>query len=387
MDIEGKIRSRIEAILINDAKNSAEIQKMATEDEPLEADPFAEERNLYQRIINNYRSAVSEVNSLLEQNIGLLSGLFRAVDNIKGCDDFSEIGSKVVECLLQDFGAEYSSVIVFQPEILPGVPLCLEGIREERAFFRAHVGSTLIGLSNFDQIVERMSQENADFLNFGDVYRESMFEGVDFPSVVRSMVCLPIKLGQDTLGLLLLSHSLPNYFSDNHVRVLKILSSTLAHLKTVLAARTAEAHAPTPAGEGSAQATPREQDVLSVVLLDFVRNDPYGRGSEIGLDSIRAIRSRLQNVLQSTESISFYEERVLIVLLPEVTAEELPARIRMLQNAFAVWKTERGDRAQNIRMNAGSATCRGEEDLARMLEIASQLWRQERNGLSVRGSI
>ena len=34
-DIEGKIRDRIEAILVNDARNHAEV-KMATVDDPLE---------------------------------------------------------------------------------------------------------------------------------------------------------------------------------------------------------------------------------------------------------------------------------------------------------------------------------------------------------------
>ena len=74
MEIEERIRTRIEAILVNDARNFSEIKNMASDDEPLEAeDILADERNLYHRIINSYRSAVGEVNKLLEESIGSIS--------------------------------------------------------------------------------------------------------------------------------------------------------------------------------------------------------------------------------------------------------------------------------------------------------------------------
>ena len=83
MEIEERIRSQIEAILTNDARNFSEIQKMASADEPLDTEALADERNLYHRIINSYRNAVSEVNKLLEENIGSLSGFYRIVESIK----------------------------------------------------------------------------------------------------------------------------------------------------------------------------------------------------------------------------------------------------------------------------------------------------------------
>jgi len=55
MEIEDRIRTRIEAILVNDARNFTEIKNMASDDEPLEAeDILADERNLYHRIIPEY---------------------------------------------------------------------------------------------------------------------------------------------------------------------------------------------------------------------------------------------------------------------------------------------------------------------------------------------
>ena len=111
MEIEDKIRSQIEAILVHDAKSFAEIKEMAADDEPLETDVLAEERNLYHRIINGYRNAVGEVNKLLEENIGSLSSFFRIVESIKEKEDFQEICSQIVDCILQDLGVDYCSFV------------------------------------------------------------------------------------------------------------------------------------------------------------------------------------------------------------------------------------------------------------------------------------
>ncbi len=371
MDIEGKIRSRIESILSNDLKNSAEIQRMAISEEPLEIDPFEEDRNLYQRIINNYRAAVSEVNGLLEHNINLLSGLSRIIENIKGRTSLQEIGIHTVENLLEEFGAEYAALVLFSPGDAKEPHLCLEGVREDRAFFRIPSGNNLLGLPILNHITERIRAENADFLNLGDVYRQTVFNSVDFPSVVRSMICLPVRLDGNLLGLLILSHSLPNFFSDNHVRILKILSNVLAHLSMFIDAGIPAAYA---SGEAPVSPKADEGDLLSIVLLEFEKADFYGRVVRLSLESLRAIRSRLRLILAPGESIAFYEERILLVLLPGVASAGLPVRIKALQDAFSHWKSGRGDRAADIRMNIGFSTCEGEQDLSRALEVASHLW-------------
>ena len=141
MEIEDRIRTQIEAILVNDARNFSEIKKMAAEDEPLEADVLTDERNLYHRIINSYRNAVSEVNKLLEENIGSLSGFYRIVESIKEKEDFQEICSQIVDCILQDFGADYCSLLFPESDNT----LCLEGIREDRKFLRIHSKTSLLG--------------------------------------------------------------------------------------------------------------------------------------------------------------------------------------------------------------------------------------------------
>jgi len=130
IDIEGRIRSRIEAVLLNDARNYDEMKMTASGEDPMDGDPFAEERNLYQRIINSYRNAVSEVNGLLEENIGFLSAFYRIAETIKEKDDLQDICSQLVDCILQDLGAEYCSVIFRDCDDQRGKPKYLSASRE-----------------------------------------------------------------------------------------------------------------------------------------------------------------------------------------------------------------------------------------------------------------
>jgi hypothetical protein len=372
MEIEERIRSQIEAILINDAKNFSEIKKMASADEPLEADALADERNLYHRIINSYRNAVGEVNKLLEQNIGSLSGFYRIVESIKEKADFQEICSQMVDCILQDFSADYCSLLFPESDST----LCLEGIREDRKFLRIHSKTSLLGSREFERELALMAEETSpECLNIQDIYREPRFNSVDFPGVVRSVLCLPILLRNASVGYLILSHSLPSYFHENHIRVLKILGSLVAHLR-FLHQGGGLLLAPIPAPEAN-QVIPEKPEAYSVVLMEFDSQDVYGRHVPLQREAVREIRMRLQSVLEGKQSVLFYSEKELLVFMPGVSSEMLPARIRKLREAFHQWRADRLEEQRNARINLGFSTCEGEEDLSRTLEIASVVMHPE----------
>jgi hypothetical protein len=371
MEIEDRIRTRIEAILVNDARNFTEIKKMASDDEPLEADILADERNLYHRIINSYRNAVSEVNKLLEESIGSLSGFYRIVESIKEKEDFQEICSQIVNCILQDFGADYCSLLF--PENKD--TLCLEGIHEDRRFLRIHSKTSLLGSKEFERELTRMAEENADCLNIEDVYKEPRFNAVDFPGVVRSVLCLPILLHNAPVGFLVLSHSLPNYFHDNHIRVLKILGSFVAHLRLLhqddLITPFVQPHAL------SVQESSEKPDAYAVVLMEFDKLDTYKRRVPLEKEAVREIRMRIRNVLEDKESVLHYRERELLVFMPGISSELLAARVRSLREAFHRWQADRLEYRRDARINLGFSVCEGEEDLARTLEVASLVMHPE----------
>jgi hypothetical protein len=369
MDIEDRIRTRIEAILINDARNQAEVAKVAADEELLESDPFSEDRNLYQRMINSYRSAVKEVNYLLEENVGFLSGFYQFVENVKDKADFEEICAQIVDCVLQNLGAEYCSLVFFDAPFEPE-QLRLEGIREDWKFLRVHSKPELLGSEEFEQELLRMASDSwDDCVNLGDVYREPSLVKIDFPSMVRSLVCLPVTSSQRTIGLMIMTHSRPRFFNDNHIRVLKILASFASHLKLLTGRRPSEARRADPQ-EGPA-------DVLSVALLEFQAKDSFGRWVTPHREIICRIRGRMFEQLAGRGSILFRAERDLLVLLPGITPENLHGVVFNLRNAFREWRSNQNQQLQSIRMSLGYASCEGEGDLDRILDVATHLMHPE----------
>ncbi len=370
VNIEARIRSRIEAVLINDARNYAELRMMAAQEEPMEDDAFEEERNLYQRIINSYRSAVSEVNSMLEENVGFLSGLCRIVETIKEKDNFREICAQIVDCVLQDLSAEYCSLIFYSRGERADEPLYLEGVRERQKFLFSHCHAALLGSPEFALAVTRLAQEATDCVNMGDVYREPRFNEVDFPSVVRSLVCLPVIVHETKVGALVLSHSLPRFFTNNHTRVLRILASTTAHLYLLTARHETRNEAPLSSTPESA--TQEDEETLSIVLLSF-ENEQAPMKSPANKEMIRSIRSTLCRTLEESDSILPYEDRELLVLLPGICESLLPMRASRLYDAFEQWKSSRGRAARGVHMNVGYATCQVGEDLIQTIDAASMM--------------
>ncbi len=375
MDIETRIRSRIEAILMNDARNHDEIRRMASDDEPLQTEAFEEERNFYQRIINSYRSAISEANSLLEENVGFLSNFYNIVERIKDKSDCQEICSHLVDCVLQDLGAEYCSVVLFGSEPGDANEFCLEGVCESRKFFRIHSDPGLLGSTQFEEALVQMVAETGESFNIADVYREERFNHIDFPSVVRSLLCLPIIQRKETIGCLILSHSLPSCFKDNHLRVLKILASTVAHLRLLsLSEKSREVLAPEAISESEEGAL---QDGFSVVLLDLEVAEGFGRARGLDRQRMKEIRRRFAAALKGRGSVLFYDERELLVLLPGLPADRIPEVVRCLQSAFKQWQATQEERLRNSTMGIGYATCSDDEDLSSLLELAFYSMRRD----------
>ena len=371
MEIEDRIRTQIEAILVNDARNYSEMKNMAEVDEPLDASLPTDERNLYHKIINSYRNAVSEVNKLLEENIGSLSGFYRIVESIKEKEDFQEICSQIVDCILQDFGADYCSLLFPESDST----FCLEGICEDRKFLRIHSKTSLLGSREFEQELAKMAEESSDCLNIEDIYKEPRFNDIDFPSVVRSVLCLPMHLRNAPVGFLILSHSLPSYFHDNHIRVLRILGSFVAHLRLLhQGGRILPAANPAESAPQDYQLNP---DEYAVVLMEFDSRDRFGRWKPLNRECIRDIRLRMQGSLGPRESVMFYGEKDLLVIMPGISSDTLPSRVRSLRESFHNWQAAQIEDQGNSRMNLGFSVCEQEEDFARTLEVASLVMHPE----------
>jgi hypothetical protein len=153
------------------------------------------------------------------------------------------------------------------------------------------------------------------------------------------------------------------------MRVLKILGSLVGHLRFLhQGGRLLSSPAPAVATIAPSAQIP---EVYSVILMEFDTEDVYGRRQAIQRQAVREIRIGLQGILEGKESILFYRERELLVFMPGVSSEMLTARVRAFREAFNQWQMVRMEERGKTRISLGFSTCEGEEDLSRILEIAS----------------
>ncbi len=376
MDIEGRVRSRIEAILLHDARQHAELKDMASEDEPSIVEPFSEERALFERIIASYRSAIVEVNGLLEENIEFLSAFCRIIEKIKYKVDVEEICVDIAHGVLEDFEAEYCGMVFHLGLENDGQPFCLEGTREDHEFLRIHGGGSLSGSPRSYEVVANLAKEGPDnSLNIPDVYRDARFQAVDWPSVVRSLVCATVTHQGEDVGMLILGHSTPSYFRENHVRILRVLAGIIGHVRLLASATVREGPAPQ---VGRPPEGIEEPDTLSVVLLQVESPEPRPGVLSPAVKTLLEIRNVLAGSLQGRDSVSLHRGDELLLLFPGVTPERLSSRVSHIRRVFRAWQAGHPDpRCAGLRMNIGFATCGAGDDLARVLELASAVLHAE----------
>jgi len=379
MEADDQIRNRIEAILTNEARNDAEVQRVASEEgDQCSPDP-RQGNNLYLRVISTFRGALSQVNSRLEENIWFLSGFYRILENIKEQGDFQEICLRVVDSVLQEFGAEYCAISVAMNRTPAADSFIVEGISETERFVRVHSGVSLAGSEQLPLLLRAVANESPDGVVIADVYRDSRFQAVDFPSVIRSMACLSITLNKTPIGLLVLGHSYPQHFSEDHIRVLRILAGLLAHARRLTASASGSPAVRTLSTEAS---SPQSDRGLSLAILELQEPGPGGKLVPLEKDLVLEVKRFIARELSGEESALLYRDREILVLLPGLLSEDLPVRIGRLQQAFAQWKASQQDKSAAATMEIGYSTFGADIDLESMLEAASAVMHRQTDALS-----
>jgi hypothetical protein len=374
METEERIRGRLESILANDARNHAEVRRVASEEGFPAPEGNNEERSLYQRVIHTYRNAIAEVNRRFEENVWFLSGFFRILESIKEEGDFQETCLRIVDCVLREFSAEYCALVISDSPKLGPPALCVEGVQETEKFISVHSRPLLAGSEEFAQILMAIAEEEPAGTAVNDVYVDARFQAIDFPSVIRSLVCLPITLQGKTIGFLVLGHSIPCHFNSDHTRILLILTGLLANVRRLTSSQSAapeSVYLPPPRFE------PVDDGVLSIVLMDFETPGPGGKYMPLDRDTVLIIRKWIAPDLTGRECALFYGEKSLLLMLPGTTSDVVLTRIRDFQNAFLDWRKGQSKKWQAARMNIGYSTCRADEDLLQTLHAASAVMHAE----------
>ncbi len=353
MKIDGT-HAQLESILTSEAHHSA----VLADGQPAGSELSAPDKEYYERIINTYRNAVREVNDLFEENIAFLSGFSQLFDNVRDTNDFGVICSYVLDCVLQDFGAEYSSLVFFDPTDSPS----LEGMREECRFLRIHSRPEILGSERVQQILVELARREQGSFTIDDVYREPDFARIDFPGVVRSIACSPLVANGEATGLLIAGHSRPKYFTDNHIRVLRILAGFASHLHFLI-------RESRPSATKSKFGKPKTEDVLSVALLELRVHDSLDRWIAAGSSLLSSLRTRFYRAVAGKGSAVFRGDRELVILLPGLAKNEMHEMAARLKLEYQQWQSDQNGILPEIRMNLGYITCEGDVDLERMLEM------------------
>jgi hypothetical protein len=358
MKIEEAIRARLESILANDARNQVEVS-IFTGDSKSHDNLPDQERVIYERIIDTYRTAVREVNGLFEEHVAFLSGFSQLVENVSDKSDLQVVCSYILDCVLQDFGAEYCGLVFFETDNLPE-PISLEGTREEWKFLTIHSRPEILGNQQMQEVLSRLALEAQDSFSIDDVYREPEFARVDFPSVVRSIACVPVASGTINAGLLVAGHSRPRYFTPNHLRVLKILAGFVAHVRFLIKGKCQEVPAVSPD-------VLQPEDVLSVALVDF-QVSLLDRWVVPPLSLLSSLRTRFYRAVEGMGSVVFHGDRQLLVLLPGLPRNKMHGMAARLKQEFLKWKSDQNGTLPAVKMNLGYLTCEGDMDLERVLD-------------------
>jgi hypothetical protein len=370
MDIEARVRERIESLLLNNARGQAELRSLDLADGPVETDDFEEERDLYHRIISNYRSALAEVNGLLETHIDFLSGFYHIVRAVQDKRDFLQVCSGVVRCTLEHFGAEYCGLVLQEGTGKPGKGLCLEGLAETQKFLRIHSNGKLLGSEEIERTILKLALEVQNPVVIEDLYADPRFQSIDLPGVMRSLVCVPVETAGRLEGFLLLSHSRPRFFGNSHIRVLQLIGSLVGYVRYLTRDNSAFAAVVRPEPENRQDET---ADAVSVVLLECETPDGFGRPVPLSRDTVRGLRAALKQTLGPGEAVLHHDEQDLLVLLPGVSSEDLPSRLSTIRDTFYSWRNSGQGPIREAQLSIGCSTCEDGADLSHCLEIASHL--------------
>jgi len=374
MEIEDQVLSRLEAVLAEAEGNKGK-HDASGGGTLMPFGPYERERNLYHQLINLHRTSGNAAKRQLRDTLRLLAAFHRIIETIKRNENFQEICSRVVDFGLRDLGAEYCSILLFKEPDSTEYPFRLEGVQEEASFLRIHSGGSLLGSVQFEDTVTRLSRESGECLNVGDVCLDARFDEVDFPSVVRSFVSLPIALNRAAVGFLILSHSRPHFFDNSKILFLKVLATSLAqaHLTTSAQRETSDFVRPV----ATTPFAREDHDVLSIIVLDFEIVSPLGQTRSLTRDTLRQIRDNLQAILEGKESLLVQENGELLVLLPGVSDERLFRRVRQLRDAFQQWKIAQNGELHQARLSIGFSTCEQGQNLVEALDVAALMMHPE----------
>lgn len=160
-----------------------------------------------------------------EDTVGILSGIFKLSEYVRQGSPESDFYAYLVNVLLEESRCENASVFTVS-----------DGSLLLKAASGTHVGpaNKQVRIELGDGVAGRCAQ-SGEFVLVSDVEKCDFFSSwPDTRVPLRSMLCVPIKEGGRTVGVLNLSHSQADFFNVHDVRMFELLGMLVGQMLTLL---------------------------------------------------------------------------------------------------------------------------------------------------------
>jgi len=170
-------------------------------------------------------SLLNKTAHFYEDTIGILSGIFKLSEYVRQGSPEDDFYSYLVNVLLDESRCENASVFTIQ-----------DGGLFLKAASGMHVGpaNKIVRIEMGDGVAGKCAQ-NGEFVLVSDVGQCDFFSSWPETRVpIGSMLCVPIKEGGRTAGVLNLSHSQVDFFNVHDVRMFELLGLLVGQMLTLL---------------------------------------------------------------------------------------------------------------------------------------------------------
>jgi signal transduction histidine kinase/CheY-like chemotaxis protein len=187
-------------------------------DSDLESEEYTRRESLLLSLLN-------QAAHFYEDTIGILSGIFKLSEYVRQGSPESDFYSYLVKVLLEESRCENASVFIVEA-----------GRLVLKAASGMHVGEAnkSVCMDLGDGVAGRCAL-SGDFVLVSDVHNCEFFSPrPDTRVPLGSLLCVPIKEGGRTIGVLNLSHSQREFFNIHDVRMFELLGMLVGQMLTLL---------------------------------------------------------------------------------------------------------------------------------------------------------
>ena len=179
------------------------------------------ERNLYYK-------ELAEANRRFEEKVRELSVLRKIVDSLKYTKDIRRVFEIIIDSIIEETNAENCSLMLLNRQT---GELSVKIAKSQTDSFSSHYFDGTGSRRTFrlgEGIAGWVAQEGKS-LNISDIRKDERFvKAFETVGTIRSILCLPLIVDNEVVGVVNLSHPKKNAFSDEDERIMSIVTDQVA---------------------------------------------------------------------------------------------------------------------------------------------------------------